>query len=93
MTVFLSELVVYLIMLSACCVQPDSAAQGYYGDQETELKVELTERLFAQDTDNEVSALRVLAQYYTFIWAANIYCLNIAFIISDYWILENNSFF
>ncbi|XP_060752005.1 endothelial PAS domain-containing protein 1 [Tachysurus vachellii] len=32
---------------------PDNAAGGYYGGEETELKVELTERLFAQDTDNE----------------------------------------
>ncbi|XP_058262328.1 endothelial PAS domain-containing protein 1 isoform X2 [Hemibagrus wyckioides] len=32
---------------------PDSTARGYYGGQETELKVELTERLFAQDSDNE----------------------------------------
>ncbi|KAK3560049.1 hypothetical protein QTP86_033773 [Hemibagrus guttatus] len=29
-----------------------STPDGYYGDQETELKVELTERLFAQDTAN-----------------------------------------
>ncbi|KAF4084901.1 hypothetical protein AMELA_G00111290 [Ameiurus melas] len=32
---------------------PDSAGRGYYGSEETELKVELTERLFAQDTDSE----------------------------------------
>lgn len=31
----------------------DNAARGYYGSEETELKVKLTERLFAQDTHNE----------------------------------------
>lgn len=49
-------------MLPACGVQPDSAGRGYYGSEETELKVELTERLFAQDTDNEVRSLHILAQ-------------------------------
>ncbi|TSK14874.1 Endothelial PAS domain-containing protein 1 [Bagarius yarrelli] len=32
---------------------PDSAARRYHGCEETELKVELTERLFAQDKDKE----------------------------------------
>lgn len=50
-------------MLFTCGVQPDNAAGGYYGGEETELKVELTERLFARDTDNEVSSLHVLAQF------------------------------
>lgn len=42
-------------MLSACGVQANSAGAGCYGTEETELKVELTERLFAQDTDRDVS--------------------------------------
>lgn len=46
-------------MLSACGVQPDSARGGYYGSEKTPLKVELTERLFEQDTGNEVSRLQV----------------------------------
>ncbi|XP_053366972.1 endothelial PAS domain-containing protein 1 [Clarias gariepinus] len=32
---------------------PDSARGGYYGSEKTPLKVELTERLFEQDTGNE----------------------------------------
>ncbi|XP_060796205.1 endothelial PAS domain-containing protein 1 [Neoarius graeffei] len=32
---------------------PDSAGERYYGNEENELKIELTERLFEQDTDNE----------------------------------------
>ncbi|MCI4384463.1 hypothetical protein PGIGA_G00039110 [Pangasianodon gigas] len=35
------------------CSTPDSTGGGYYGSEETELKVELTEGFFAQDTDKE----------------------------------------
>lgn len=56
-------------MLSACGVQANSAGAGCYSTEETELKVELTERLFAQDTDSNVSLLHT------------IHCLPIAFII------------
>lgn len=50
-------------MLPACDMQSDSAAGGYHDGKKTELKVELTEQLFAQDTDNEVSPLFILAYY------------------------------
>lgn len=55
----------FIIMLFACVVQPDSSDRGYYGSEETGLKVELTEHLFAQDTNNEVSLLHFLAPYYS----------------------------
>lgn len=49
---------VQLIIMSAFGVQPPNRAGGaFYSSEETELKVELTEQLFAQGTDNEVSLL------------------------------------